>query len=60
MKHLRVSVYTLQQIKDKKYYEKYRNADKEIILVGAALEQQTRNIGEWLTESKLNRCSNIG
>ncbi len=40
----------MQQIKAKKYYEKYLNTDKEIILTGAAFDQQTRNIGEWLTE----------
>ncbi|MCF6177090.1 MAG: AAA family ATPase [Victivallaceae bacterium] len=29
---------------------KNNNTDKEIILIGAAFDQQTRNIGEWLTE----------
>ena len=40
----------MQQIRTKKYYEKYLNNGKEIILVAAAFDQQTRNIGEWLTE----------
>jgi hypothetical protein len=40
----------IQQIKTKKYYEKYLNSAKELILVGAAFDQQTRNIGEWLIE----------
>jgi Predicted AAA-ATPase/PD-(D/E)XK nuclease superfamily len=40
----------MQQIKTKKYYEKYLNTGKELILVGAAFEQQTRNLGEWLVE----------
>jgi Predicted AAA-ATPase/PD-(D/E)XK nuclease superfamily len=39
------------QIKTKKYYEKYLNAGKELILIGAAFDQQTRNIGEWFNEA---------
>jgi len=40
----------MQQIKNNRYYEKYLNSDKAIIMIGAAFDQQTRNIGEWLTE----------
>ena len=40
----------IEQIKTKKYYEKYLNSNKEIILIGAAFDQNSRNIAEWLTE----------
>lgn len=39
----------LNQIKSKKYYEKYRSSSKEIFLFGA--EFKDRNIGEWIFES---------
>lgn len=38
----------LQQIKDKKYYEKYQAKNKTIFLIGA--EFKDRNIGEYLVE----------
>jgi len=40
----------LQQIHDKDYYGKYANTGKRIVLIGAAFDQQTRNIESWLTE----------
>jgi len=40
----------LQQIKDKKYYEKYLDSGKEIMLIGASFSTETRNIDEWITE----------
>ena len=40
----------LLQIKDKKYYEKYLNSGKEIILLGAAFDAKTRNIEHWTSE----------
>ena len=40
----------LQQIKAKKYYEKYLNSGKEIILLGAAFDAETRNIEHWTSE----------
>ena len=41
----------MRQIKTKKYYEKYLNTDKDLILIGAAFDKKTRNIGEWLIEA---------
>ncbi|HMZ60486.1 MAG TPA: PD-(D/E)XK nuclease domain-containing protein, partial [Leptospiraceae bacterium] len=38
----------LNQIKSKKYYEKYQSSSKEIFLFGA--EFRDRNIGEWIFE----------
>lgn len=40
----------LQQIKDKQYHQKYLHAGKEIILIGAAFDQQQRNLSEWVSE----------
>jgi hypothetical protein len=40
--------HALNQIKDKKYFEKYRGAGKEIYLFG--VEFADRNVGEWLVE----------
>ncbi len=36
----------LNQIKDKKYFEKYQGAEKEIYLFG--VEFADRNVGEWV------------
>ncbi len=41
----------LQQIKDKKYYEKYLSSGKEIKLIGATFSKETRNLDKWLVES---------
>ena len=38
----------LNQIKDKKYFEKYQGAGKEIYLFG--VEFADRNVGEWVVE----------
>jgi len=38
----------LEQIKDKKYFEKYQGAGKNIYLIGAAFAD--RNVGEWVVE----------
>ncbi|MBL0717397.1 MAG: ATP-binding protein [Desulfosarcina sp.] len=38
----------LNQIKDKKYFEKYQGIDKEIYLFG--VEFADRNIGDWMVE----------
>ncbi|MCP5049492.1 MAG: ATP-binding protein [bacterium] len=40
----------LDQIKEKKYYEKYLNHKKKIILMGISFDAETRNIGEYLIE----------
>jgi hypothetical protein len=37
----------LQQIEEKKYYEKFLHDNKTIILVGAAFDTDTRNIDNW-------------
>ena len=34
----------LEQIRDKKYYEKYENTDKQIILVGINFESETKTV----------------
>jgi hypothetical protein len=41
----------LQQIKDKKYYEKYQGSGKEIILMGIGFDPEKRNIGDYLLEN---------
>ncbi len=38
----------LSQIKEKKYFEKYRNMGKEIYLFG--VEFTNRNVDEWVVE----------
>ncbi len=40
----------LAQIREKKYYEKYLAAGKEVKLIGVAFDEETRNIGKWLVE----------
>jgi hypothetical protein len=40
----------LAQIHEKKYYEKYRSKEKEIIPVGVSFSKETRNIKAWLVE----------
>jgi len=40
----------LTQIHDRKYYQKYQNSGKEIILVGVNFSTDTRNIESWKTE----------
>jgi len=41
----------LEQIKEKKYAEKYRVKGKEIVLVGIGFDAEKRNIGSYLLES---------
>lgn len=41
----------LEQIKQKKYYEKYRGKGKNIVLIGAAFDPEDRNIGNYLLEN---------
>ncbi len=41
----------LSQIRDRKYHEKYLASGKELTLVGAAFDEKTRNLGEWIVES---------
>jgi hypothetical protein len=40
----------LRQIKEMKYYEKYRGSNKEIILMGIGFDPEKRNIGNYLLE----------
>ncbi len=37
----------LQQIKEKKYYEKYLNKVKEIYLIGMTFDKNERNISQY-------------
>jgi ATP-dependent exoDNAse (exonuclease V) beta subunit len=40
----------LEQIKNKKYYEKYSNIPKKLFLIGINFDTKTRNISEYLVE----------
>jgi hypothetical protein len=40
----------LQQIKDKKYAQKYQNSGKKIVLLGVEFDHDGRNIGEFIKE----------
>jgi hypothetical protein len=40
----------LQQIRDKGYAEPYRNDKREVLCIGAAFDEETRNLGQWLME----------
>jgi hypothetical protein len=40
----------LKQIKEKRYYEKYLNEDKNIYLVGITFDEESRNIKEFVWE----------
>ncbi len=44
----------IKQIKERRYYEKYLNENKEICLIGIVFDSKERNIGEWEIE-KVNR-----
>jgi hypothetical protein len=41
----------LEQIKEKKYYEKYLGQGKEMVLMGVGFDAKERNIGNYLLES---------
>jgi len=41
----------LKQIKEIKYYEKYKNSRKEIVLLGIGFDPEKRNIGNYLIET---------
>lgn len=40
----------LEQIHDKKYYQKFLHENKSIILVGAAFDVEQRNISDWVSQ----------
>jgi hypothetical protein len=41
----------MDQIHQKKYYEKYQIKGKEIVLVGVSFSKEERNIKEWIIEA---------
>ena len=41
----------IEQIHEKKYYEKYRHRDKAIVLVGVSFSKQERNINDWIIQN---------
>jgi hypothetical protein len=41
----------LAQIRDREYFQKYRNSGREIVLIGAGFSTKSRNIAEWKTET---------
>ena len=50
----------IEQIHQKKYYEKYLHKGKEVAIVGVGLSSKTRNISDWegtlfLPDGKLKR-----
>ncbi|MEM7132578.1 MAG: AAA family ATPase [Chloroflexota bacterium] len=40
-----------QQIKENKYYEKYQLHNKEMTLIGANFNSQTRTVDDWISET---------
>jgi hypothetical protein len=40
----------IDQIYEKKYFEKYINKGKHIVLVGVSFSKEQKNIGEWIIE----------
>ena len=44
----------IKQIKERRYYEKYLNENKEIYLIGMVFDSKEKNIGEWEIE-KVNK-----
>ncbi|MFZ4084417.1 MAG: PD-(D/E)XK nuclease domain-containing protein [Vampirovibrionia bacterium] len=41
----------LEQIKEKKYYEKYLNIHKEVLIIGVNFSLEERNVTDWVVES---------
>ena len=41
----------IRQIREKRYFEPYLDCGKDILLVGAAFDVNTRNIERWLVET---------
>ena len=41
----------LQQIKDKKYYEKYTTAERPVYLVGINFSSTTKSVDDWVLEA---------
>jgi hypothetical protein len=40
----------MAQIHEKKYYERYKIKNKQIILVGVSFSKEKRNIDRWIVE----------
>ena len=40
----------IKQIKERRYYEKYLNENKEIYLIGMVFDSSERNISQWEIE----------
>jgi hypothetical protein len=40
----------LEQIKEKKYYEKYLNVQKELLIIGVNFSLEERNVTDWVVE----------
>ncbi|WDN87047.1 hypothetical protein BuS5_00015 [Desulfosarcina sp. BuS5] len=43
-------LYGIEQIKEKKYHEKYIAEDKEIFLIGIDFDEQEKNLSKFETE----------
>ena len=41
----------LEQIQDKKYYEKYLSSDKQVVLVGVGFDVKEKNIHRYIVQS---------
>ena len=39
----------LAQIREKRYFEKYLDDGRDVVMVGAAFDPETRNLERWLT-----------
>ncbi|MDX2304994.1 MAG: PD-(D/E)XK nuclease domain-containing protein [Microscillaceae bacterium] len=44
----------LAQIHARKYFEKYLHKQKEIVLVGAAFDEENKTLKEWKSETWTN------
>lgn len=40
----------LGQIRERNYHERHLGGGKEVLLVGAAFDEKTRNLGDWRVE----------
>jgi len=47
------------QIKEKKYFQKYQDSEKEVILVGASFSTKQRNISGWTSAPARSRMAKL-
>ncbi|UCH98009.1 MAG: PD-(D/E)XK nuclease domain-containing protein [Candidatus Aminicenantes bacterium] len=40
----------MARIHEKRYYERYKIKEKQIILVGISFSKEKRNLGQWIVE----------